>query len=161
MDLLRDLLKALLILIAASGATFALLLHSAAEQQIPDLPPGDEACPAPDGWSAHLVQVGESLTILADIVGAAPAEIVIANCLQGDVHPGDTIFLPPPILSKSACGPPTSWVLYEIQSGDSLPRLATQFGVSEAAIWHANCISEDMTFQPGFRIYLPSVKENP
>lgn len=161
MDALLDLLKAALAIVVAVGVTLAIVLHSANEQQIPNPLPKDEGCPAPEGWSAHLVQIGENLTILAEIVGVTPAEIVIANCLQGDVHPGDTIFIPPPSLGSNACGPPANWVLYDIQAGDSLPLLAERFKVSEAALWHANCISESMTFQPGFRIYVPPVTDNP
>jgi hypothetical protein len=161
MSTLRGLLKAVLVIILAAGVTLALLLHSANEQQNPDSDLEQEACPAPDGWSAHLVQVGENLTVLADIVGVEPAEIVIANCLLGDVHPGDTVYLPPPILSSSACGPPADWLLYEIQPGDTLPILAKHFSVSEAALWHANCMSESMTFPPGFRIFVPPFADIP
>jgi hypothetical protein len=161
MDTTLNILKTALIIILAMVATLALVLHSAYEQQIPTPLQDDAACPAPQGWSAHLVQIGENLTILAEIVGVEPAELVIANCLQGDTHPGDTIFLPPPSLGTRACGPPANWVLYEIQVGDSLPLLADQFMVSEAALWHANCISETMTFQPGFRIYVPPETDTP
>jgi hypothetical protein len=161
METLFNLLKSALVIILAMVATVAIVMHSAFEQQIPAPVQNDAVCPPLDGWSAHLVQIGENLTILAEIVGVEPAELVIANCLQGDLHPGDTIFLPPPSLGKRACGPPANWVLYDIQAGDSLPLLADQFMVSEEALWHANCISESMTFQPGFRIYVPPVTGTP
>jgi LysM repeat protein len=161
MSILRGLLKAILAILLAGFATLALLLLSAPEQQSRRTIAEKTSCPAPEGWSAHLVQVGENLTVLADIVGLEPAELVIANCLQGDLHPGDTILLPPPSPATNTCGPPEGWQLYEIQSGDTLPRLARRFSVSEAALWHANCISESMTFPPGFRLFVPPATDTP
>jgi hypothetical protein len=161
MPILRGLLKAILAILLAASTTLALLLLSATEQQFRNVITESTSCPAPEGWSAHLVQVGETLTVLADIVGLEPAELVITNCLQGDVHPGDTIFLPPPSTDHHTCGPPEGWQLYEIQPGDTLSHLARRFSVSEATLWHANCISESMTFPPGFRLYVPSGTETP
>ena len=161
MDSFINFLKFVITFILGIVAILAIVLATAYEQQIPTPPQNDVACPAPEGWSAHLVQIGENLTNLAEIVGVEPAELVIANCLQGDTHPGDTIFLPPPNRGTKACGPPANWVFYDIQAGDSLPLLADRFGLSEAALWHANCISEDMTFQPGFRIYVPPATDTP
>jgi LysM repeat protein len=161
MPILRGLLKAMLAILLVASTTLALLLLTVTEQQFRSAIPEHTSCPAPEGWSAHLVQVGENLTVLADIVGLEPAELVIANCLQGDLHPGDTIFLPPPSPVTDTCGPPEGWQLYEIQSGDTLSRLARRFSVSEEALWHANCISESMTFPPGFRLYVPPATETP
>lgn len=155
MATIRGLIKAILAMLFAIIVILAILLHSTREQRNPDPVLEEGSCQAPEGWSAHLVQVGENLTFLAGMVDISPAEIVIANCLQGDVHPGDTIYLPTPRLSLDACGPPEDWVQYEIQPGDSLPLLAEAFAVPEAALWHANCMSENMTFLPGFRIYVP------
>lgn len=160
MRLAGDLLKAILVVLFIATTTLAILLQSANEQNLPRQVAEDERCPPPQGWSAHLVQVGENLTTIAEIVRVEPAELVIANCLLGDLHPGDTIFIPPPQFGENACGPPGHWVLYEIQPGDSLPLLAERFSISEASLWHANCILESMTFQPGFRIYVPPLTEN-
>lgn len=159
MDILRGLLTALLAILLALVVTVTLLLHSSSEQQFRSIERNENSCPAPAGWGPHLVQVGENLTVLADIVSLEPAELVIANCLQGDVHPGDTIFLPSPSLIGDDCGPPAGWQLYEIQAGDTLALLAQHFAVSDAALWHANCMSESMTFPPGFRIYVPTPSE--
>ena len=159
MDILRGLSTAFLAIVLAVIVTAALLVHSSSEQLSRSTEVDEPRCPAPDGWGAHMVQVGENLTVLAEIVGLEPAELVIANCLQGDVHPGDTLFLPPPSLKGDACGPPANWQLYEIRAGDSLGSLAQRNDVSEADLWHANCMSESMTFPPGFRIYVPSSSE--
>ena len=95
MNVLSGLLRAAFVVLATATLTLGLLLHSAEEHAPPRSRAETEPCPAPEGWSAHLVQVGENLTIIADIVGVAPAELVFANCLEGDLHPGDTVFLPP------------------------------------------------------------------
>ena len=161
MNVLSGLLRAAFVVLAVAALSLALLLHSAEEHAPPRSMAETEPCPAPEGWSAHLVQVGENLTIIADIVGVAPAELVFANCLEGDLHPGDTVFLPPPSYQARDCGPPEDWVLYAIQPGDSLPILAQQYDVAQELLWHANCMSEDMTFQPGFRIYIPPSEDAP
>jgi hypothetical protein len=155
MEILRGFLMAMLVVLLAVCVTLALLLQSSSEQEFPSLERQQTSCATPIGWSAHLVQVGENLTDLAAIVALEPAELVIANCLKGDIHPGDTLFLPPPSADGEPCGPPFGWQLYEIQPGDSLSLLAGRYAVSEEALWHANCISESMTFSPGFRIYIP------
>jgi hypothetical protein len=79
METLFNLLKSALVIILAMVATVAIVMHSAFEQQIPAPVQNDAVCPPLDGWSAHLVQIGENLTILAEIVGVEPAELVIAN----------------------------------------------------------------------------------
>ncbi len=155
MKLIRELIQTVLLTVAGVALTFAILLHTTIENSPQQLTVEGRTCPAPEGWTAHLVQVGENLSALAGIVGVTPAELVVANCLQGDLHPGDTVYLPPPDQNRDPCGPPDDWILYALQPGDSLPLLALQYGISEESIWHANCMSETMTFQPGFRIYLP------
>lgn len=159
MGILRGLFTALLAILLAVIVTTSLLVLSFSEQQIRSTEIDEARCPAPDGWGAHVVQVGENLTVLAEIVGRIPAELVIANCLKGDVHPGDTVFLPPPLLEGDFCGPPPDWQLYEIQAGDTLTSLAQRYGVDEESLWHANCMSESMTFPPRFRLYVPSTSE--
>ncbi|TFH37800.1 MAG: LysM peptidoglycan-binding domain-containing protein [Anaerolineales bacterium] len=161
MSILRGLFNAALAMLIAALVVTALLLHSSSEQPTGTMQILETRCPAPDGWGAHLVQVGENLDILADLAGLEPAELVIANCLEWDVHPGDSIYIPPPASYGDDCGPPPGWQLYEIQVGDSLSRIANRFLVSEAELWHANCISESMTFSPGFRIYVPSFSTKP
>jgi hypothetical protein len=161
MNFFRGLLSSVFTVGLFLTVNLGLLLLSAREATIAPKERAASTCEAPQGWSAHAVQVGENLTTIAEIVGVEPAELVIANCLQGDLHPGDTIYLPPPSSSERTCGPPEDWVLYSIQPGDSLPLLAERYNVSEAALWHANCISEDMTFPSGFRIYVPPVAETP
>lgn len=134
----------------------ALIIRTSMEQEIQGFATVETTCTPPDTWTAHLVQAGENLTVIGEMVGLAPAELVIANCLQGDIHPGDTIYLPPPSLMGESCGPPEGWQLYTIQAGDTLPALAKQYAVTEDDLWHANCISESMTFSTGFRIYVPT-----
>lgn len=161
METIKNLMWSVITIIFVVAVGFALLIHSSIEQGTHPSRPVDNSCVPPDGWTPHLVQAGENLTIIGEIVGLAPAELVIANCLQGDIHPGDTIFIPPLSLNGESCGPPKGWQLYAIQAGDSLPALARRFAVSEDDLWHANCISESMTFPTGFRIYVPPDSELP
>jgi hypothetical protein len=161
MSIARGLLSTLLTIGIIVSLYLGLIILSAREPTIPDWEARETACTAPQGWSAHAVQIGENLNTLAGIVGVEAAELVIANCLQGDLHPGDTIYLPPPSSPTRSCGPPQGWSLYKIQPGDNLPQLAQRFAISETALWHANCITEDMTFPPGFRIYVPAAIETP
>ncbi len=161
METVKSLLWSLVAITLTVAVGVALLIHSSVEQGTQRSRTVETSCVPPDGWTAHLVQAGENLTVLGEIVGLAPAELVIANCLQGDIHPGDTIYIPPPSRNGSSCGPPEGWQLYAIQPEDSLPALAKRFAVSEDDLWHANCISESMTFPTGFRIYVPPDSDLP
>ncbi|MFB0535824.1 MAG: LysM peptidoglycan-binding domain-containing protein [Anaerolineae bacterium] len=67
---------------------------------------------------------------------------------------------PPTLTPTPPCLPPTSWWLYTVQPGDTLPTLAARHGTNPQAIMQANCLSSS-TIYPGQRLYLPPVYITP
>jgi LysM repeat protein len=64
----------------------------------------------------------------------------------------------PPLPSStpaSSCGPPDGWLLYTVQSGDSLYRLSVAAGVSIDQLREANCLVVGGLIYTGQRLYLP------
>jgi LysM repeat protein len=57
--------------------------------------PTPTLCPTPAGWTAYLIQSGDTLVDLADSRGVSTEDLVRANCLNGPfAMPGSTIALP-------------------------------------------------------------------
>ncbi len=138
--------------------------------------PQPTSCPVPDGWVAYTVQPGDSLSALAERMNLSPDQILKANCMSSSSLMPDTIlYLPytaptntvPPALptlqptlsptrTKVSCSPPSGWILYTIQPGEYLYRLAQAFGVTVDQIVAANCLHSTAVFA-GQRIFLPNV----
>ncbi len=120
----------------------------------------ETGCAPPDGWSVYRVHNGDTLTNLADQFRIERTRLMSINCIEGDITPGDTIYLPvlDAIDPSPSCGPPPTWVLYPLGEGDSLSRLAERFGVDESSLWHANCIDIHTVLPLGMSIYGPPFK---
>ncbi len=166
MQLLKNLSVGLTISILAIAVLLGTWLTVFAEAEVLSSSDRREAldsatgCVPPKGWSVYRVHNGDTLTNLADQFLIERATLMSINCIESDITPGDTIYLPvhqatnPP----PACGPPSTWVLYPLEKGDSLSRIAERLGVDEPSLWHANCIDIHTTLQPGMSIYVPPVK---
>jgi len=117
-------------------------------------------CTPPAGWSVYRVHTGDTLTSLADQLRIDRITLMLINCIESDITPGDTIYLPVPEATNPppACGPPPTWILYPLEEGDSLSKIAERFGVDEPSLWHANCIDIHTILQTGMRIYVPRGK---
>ncbi|MEZ4646159.1 MAG: LysM peptidoglycan-binding domain-containing protein [Chloroflexota bacterium] len=109
----------------------------------------------PAGWVPYIVRPGDSYFFLSANSGATIAEIIQANCLDGNVLlSGIQIYLPaqPPV--RPVCGPPATWERYVVQAGDTLFSLAQRRGTTVYAVMQANCLSSSYLFA-GRQIYLP------
>lgn len=53
------------------------------------------------------------------------------------------------------CQPPSGWIAYKVQQGDTLASLAWRTGTTSYALMQANCLSTSAIYS-GQRIYLPS-----
>jgi LCP family protein required for cell wall assembly len=74
----------------------------------PTLPPSALACPPPGGWSAYLVQGGDTLFSLARTYNLTVDEVQVANCLEGDlIQIGQILFLPLPTPTLTPTASPT------------------------------------------------------
>jgi hypothetical protein len=61
----------------------------------------------------------------------------------------------PTLVPPSNCPPPTGWVQYVVQEGDSLEGLASATGSTTQQLAGANCIADPNTLFSGQVIYLP------
>lgn len=59
------------------------------------------------------------------------------------------------------CFPPSNYVPYIIQAGDTLEALSKAVGVSVAKLRDHNCLSEASVLNPGDVIYLPTIPDRP
>lgn len=66
-----------------------------------------------------------------------------------------------PPTQGASCGPPPGWVLYTVQSGDTLYRLSRSVGVSVAEIQWANCLGNSTTIRNGQQLFLPRIPPPP
>ncbi len=139
------------------------------------------ACPPPQGWVAYEVQAGDTLETLAALHGITAEQVIQANCLlSGTLMPGSNLYLPPlptatptptlppnqtPTEAPSAtprptirpCGPPSGWVTYIVQPGDTLYSLSRIFGVSVAELQFANCLANPNDIKAGSTLYVPFI----
>ena len=163
MQLLKNLVLGLSIAILSAAVLLGTWLtvfaegevFSSSESQNPLKPEMD--CSPPEGWSVYRVHTGDTLTSLADQLQIDRVVLMSMNCIDSDISPGDTIYLPllDPLSPTPACGPPPNWVLHPLQEGDSLSNLAARFEVDEALLWHANCMDIHTILQPGMSMYGP------
>ncbi|MEZ4516105.1 MAG: LysM peptidoglycan-binding domain-containing protein [Chloroflexota bacterium] len=118
----------------------------------PDFPVCGEV---PAGWLLYTVATGDTVNSLASATQSEPNAILSANCLSSDVlTAGMQILLPSEPSAAVQCGPPQSWVRYQVQPGDTVGSLAASRGTTVAAILQANCRdSEALTV--GQMIFLP------
>ncbi len=166
MQLLKNLIVGLTIAIFAIAVLLGTWLTVFAEVEVSSFFDRQKAsdpimgCAPPDGWSVYRVHNGDTLTNLAERFRIERTTLMSINCIESDITPGDTIYLP--VLEATdpspSCGPPPTWILYPLEEGDSLNKLAERFGVDESKLWHANCMDIHTGLPPGMSIYVPPVK---
>ncbi len=125
-------------------------------------PPQDEVIvlqPAPDyGVVFHTVQPGESLVRIAARYGSDVGEIKKLSGLKGDLlHPGQELRVP--IRAKREDEPrlPPGVQVYTVRPGDSLERIAGEFGLRIIDLVSANPDLASLDQLPvGTRLYVPT-----
>jgi LysM repeat protein len=117
------------------------------------------ACPPPAGWSAIVVQPGDTPESLAQIYNISSETLKEANCLVGSSLASGTIFYvpgtPPP--TDIPCGPPSGWVYYIVKKGDTLYSIGRAYSVSPAQLQAANCMGSSTTIRIGQKLQVPNV----
>jgi len=122
--------------------------------------PPSTSCPAPTGWYAYIVQVGDTLASLAARYNTTTNALKEANCLVGNsLIPDTRIYVPSvaPTSTPIPCGPPYGWVKYTVQRGDNLYRISLAYRVTVAALQNANCMGYSTKIKAGEQIYVPNV----
>ena len=126
------------------------------------LPTSAASCSPPANWVLYTVQSGDTVTRLAFLHETTVSAIIQGNCLQSvTLYGGQLLYLPPrqvaPTITPTRCvpRPPAGWVLYTIQSGDTLSGLALSRRTTQARIQQVNCLPSSMLYA-GQKIYLPA-----
>jgi LysM repeat protein len=121
------------------------------------LSPIPSICNPPPGWEPYTIKHNDTLNKLAQSAGLSPQELADANCLSESrlIH-DSTLYLPPlsPTSTAVKCGAPSNWVIYTVQTGDTLFSIAQRVNRSVAQLISANCLSSDK-IHTGQKIYVP------
>jgi len=117
-------------------------------------------CTPPTGWVAYRVHRGDTLFTLSWISRVSVFMLMQGNCLgTSDLREGDVLYLPSLAVTTGTpppyrCGPPVNWRIVYVQPGDTLFRLALNYGTTLEAIRQANCMT-GYTVYAGQALYLP------
>jgi LysM repeat protein len=163
MEFLKQILTGLLVALTAlmivlgAGVTTATESRLGEHNLLSDLSDGEATCDVPDDWVAIQAQAGDTLTSLAELAGINVDDLMHTNCLQGDIHPLDVIYVPQLLSEDSSepCGPPQDWVFYQVKNGDDLLILAERFSITVNSIQRANCLEGGELIGVGEYLYLP------
>jgi LysM repeat protein len=120
-------------------------------------------CIPPQGWVPTTLEPGETLESLALKYNTSVESIMQANCLvSADVPTGSIVYVPAqatqpvtPIPTRK-CGPPSGWIFYYVQPGDTLYSIATRYGTTVPQMMVANCLVS-VNIVPGQPLYVPNV----
>jgi len=110
-------------------------------------------------WILYTVQPGETWFGIAARYGMTAEQMQQANCLSpGDgLQTGQSLYVPWLIApSPTPCFPPSSWVLYTVQPGENLFRIAQSYGMSAEEMQKANCLGSEVLLA-GQTIHVPYV----
>lgn len=116
-------------------------------------------CPPPTGWVPIIIQAGQTLEGLATQYNTTVQILMQANCLTSTAPPapGSVLYVPPaPTPTRIPCGAPGGWVIYVVQPGDTLYRIATLYRTTVAELMAANCLRNTMIYS-GQQLYVPNV----
>lgn len=118
----------------------------------PDTNGGSSA--SPDAPAIHVVQEGEVLSVIAEKYGISLDELVGANRIANPnlVSPGTELVIPG---LTAAALKAANQITHVVQPGESLGFIATQYGVSAAAIIEANNIANPNVIRVGDRLVIP------
>ena len=114
-------------------------------------------CPIPTGWISYLVKTGDTLAGVALRYRTTVEKLLAMNCILADGFTlGTRIYVPPlPANTAIPCRPPSDWILYPVQPGDTLYRLSVMFGVTVRQLQDANCMGTSTLLRLGTGIYVP------
>ncbi len=136
-------------LMAANGITDPDRLYMGQELLVP----GTGVTPTTLPPLVVVVQSGDSLSGIAAEYGVTLSALITANAIDDPdrVHPGQELVIPGASGAARLKGP----TVVVVQSGDSLSAIASDQGVSVAALMEANGITDPDRLQVGQRLLIP------
>ena len=123
-------------------------------------PPQPHLCPPLGNWNPIFIQPGDTIFNIARKSSISTKQLAEANCLDGEnVSPGTILYVPPlpspQPLTTTTCAPPTGWVLYTVQSGNTLSQISFLVNLPLTQLLNANCLKQDTLLYIGQKIYIP------
>jgi LysM repeat protein len=118
----------------------------------PDSSSPDFAATLDTGNRYHVLAKGDNLYRISLKYGIPVASLMKANHIPDAslVRTGDSLFIPArPDSSATPPGPLPSIVYYKVKDGDTLLRIAAQFGVPLDSLYKNNNLSPDTVLTPG------------
>ncbi len=115
-----------------------------------------EAAPGAEGIIIHVVERGETLSVIASRYGTTVDAIVQANGIANPnlIYVGQRLTIP----AQGTVAPEESYV---VRLGDTLGGIAHRFGTTVSAIAQANDISNPSLIYPGQRLIIPPGVQQP
>jgi len=115
-----------------------------------------EAAPGAEGTIIHVVERGETLSVIAAHYGTTVDAIVQANGIANPnlIYVGQRLTIP----TQGSVAPEEGYV---VQPGDTLSGIAVRFGTTVSAIAQANDISTPSLIYLGQRLIIPSAVQQP
>jgi LysM repeat protein len=105
-----------------------------------------------------VVQTPEAVpTATAPQVADAPTHTPVLQSIDTPTHTPEPQPVEP---SPTPCGPPPGWVIYTVQSGEDLSRIALRYNMTAAELQQVNCLSSE-TIQTGQSLYVPYLIPTP
>lgn len=141
-----------LLLVGLSAVLLAVLVGG------PGLAATASAAPAQQGYTVHLVQLGETLYSIAMRYGVSAAAIAAAN----NIYNPDMIFAGQSLVIPGSYSPPPAQApvaapggYYVVQLGDTLSGIAWRLGTTVSALMAANNIYNPDMIYAGQRLIVP------
>lgn len=125
--------------------------------EAPPTPPAqpEEPTPSPLTETTHVVRPGDSVYRLSQLYGVSWVQIAEAN---GLITPNQ-IFIGQVLKIPVSLPGPTPEFVHNVRSGESLFRIALQYGVPLAALAEANGLQEPYVIYPGQTLVIPGLSE--
>ena len=132
-----------------------------------------EPGPAPSAITdmTYVVKAGDYLAGIAKALGVKLTELLALNHITASsaIHPGDKLKVPAGGLVPEAAnlpsldtnGPSAPGVVYTVEVGDYLSRIARTLGVSLANLLAVNHLTRSSLLAPGDRIFVPKGGSEP
>jgi len=151
MDTLRQIGGSLLLALFSAALVIGGISLALAESNKPEIPePPTETqvliqilnspTPVPQKTVTATNMVSPSSTLIATMPSTSPTPYVS----------------PPPTKTLVPCGPPTGWIRYSVQAGNTMYSLSLAYGVSVSELQRANCMTTDK-LTTGQTIWVPNV----
>ncbi|MGI6677794.1 MAG: LysM peptidoglycan-binding domain-containing protein [Dehalobacterium sp.] len=110
----------------------------------------------------YTVQPGDTLYGIARQYGSTVSAIASVNSIvdPNQIMPGTSLIIPTRVMEPPG-GPPPGGIIYTVQSGDTLTKIAQSYGITMRSILDLNNIPNPDLIFPGTKLLLPENAREP